>query len=354
MKPSRFLQLIACAASAALILLAASCGGNRKPETAKTEIPSLDYAGKLCNLDTARNIELTDDGLILAHSSETENASPIYVYSTDGTYKGTLKSNGADIVADAMFVDANDLVCAIDRAAVNVRRFKTDGTKVDSVPLTADSRGLTYSDSGLALRVDGTLLVASAGIRGKLSLTLLDNSFSVVRSLSGPDLARILDQSVGPDAGDQATVQSVAAGPSGEALLVLAFGEGPYDTRDGILELDADLAFVRYVGDDKLFNAPESACVDANGYRYVADTWNRRLCAYDSNWNLVAVSARDRRGKPLVVNPHCVRAKGDSVYVVAYGKERTFEAAALHLFKAWRPQPAEPQATMPPTDNTQR
>lgn len=331
----------ACVAVLPIFLLAVSCvscqaGG--KKAARQPEVPSLEYAGKLCNLESARNIEVTGDGLILAHSSEAECASPIYVYTVDGTYEGTLKSNGTDILADAIFVDGADRVCALDRSAGTVRRFTTDGTPVDTVPLGTLARDIPVTDEGLALRGDGTLLVASTGLRGNLSLALLDQNLSVSRALAEEDIALMLETPVGTGAADQAVIQAVAAGHSGETLLVIAFGEGPYDARDGILELDAALAFVRYVGDKGQFNASEDACVDDAGIRYVADTWNRRLCAFDADWNLVAVSARDRRGKPLVVNPHCVRVKGDDVYVVAYGKERTFEAAALHRFKVFRPK----------------
>lgn len=328
----------ACVAALPVFLLAVSCGGNEKTAAKQPEVPSLEYAGKLCNLESARNIEVTGDGLILAHSSEAEGASPIYVYTAEGTYEGTLKSRGTDILADAIYVDGTDRVCALDRSEGTVARFKTDGTPVDTVPLGALARGIPVTDAGLALRGDGTLLVAATGLRGNLSLSLLDQNLSVSRALASADAALMLEAPIGKGAGDQAAIQSVAAGPAGETLLVIAFVEGPYDARDGILELDANLAFVRYVGDKGQFNASEDACVDAAGYRYVADTWNRRLCVYDADWNLVAVSARDRRGKPLVVNPHCVRVKGDDVFVVAYGKERTFEAAALHRFKVWRPK----------------
>jgi len=347
-----------------ITLLAVSCARTGKGMPKQTETPSLEYVGKLCNLEAARNIEVTDDGLILAHSSEAEQASPIYVYSKDGTYIGTLKSNETEIMADAIFVDSNNLMCAFDRERGTLCRFKTDGKPVDERPLAPDIREIPVSDSGLAPRDDGTLLVAPTGIRGRLSLMVLDKNLSVIRSLSGTDIANMLVQPVGSDAGAQATIQAISSGTSGfsdasgssdtsgssnTTLIVLAFGKGPYDRNDGILELDANLAFVRYIGTEGQFNAGEDACVDSAGIRYVADTWNRRLCAYDSQWNIVAVSARDRRGKPLVVNPHCVRVKGDDVYVVAYGKERTFEAAALHRFKTWRPQSKIVNAANVPT-----
>jgi hypothetical protein len=314
-----------------------SCGSGRNAVTVK--IPSLEYVGKLCNLDSARTIELTQDGFILAHSPEEPGASPIYVYTTDGDYIGTFKSNDVERLADTVYVDENNLVTIINNTEGTRSRYKTDGTPFDAMPLNANLLETLHTDSGIAQRPDGTLLFTSIGIvtNDEMAVTVLGNDLSVITSIRRSELVKLLSSTSGIPVTNDAFIQGIASGVQGECLLLVNFNGGKYDTRDGILVLNQDLSANRYIGASGQFNALEDVCVDANGYHYVADTWNRRISAYDEDWNLIAVSARDGKGKALVVNPHCIRIRGDDIYVVAYGKERTFETATLQHFKTVKP-----------------
>jgi signal transduction histidine kinase/DNA-binding NarL/FixJ family response regulator len=85
---------------------------------------------------------------------------------------------------------------------------------------------------------------------------------------------------------------------------------------DGILVLDRDLDFVRYIGGEWAFNCPSGVAVDASGRMYASNRWEDNIVAYRGD-RLLAKSAKDYLygSEGFLMNgPGAVAAAGDELY----------------------------------------
>lgn len=89
------------------------------------------------------------------------------------------------------------------------------------------------------------------------------------------------------------------------------------DPFDGILVLDKDLRFIRYITGEWFFNNPSDLRIDGRGYLYIANRWTHNIKVFRGN-RMITSSLRDGMGGeegPLMREPVALDRLGDSLYV---------------------------------------
>lgn len=318
------------------------------------------------NNSDLQQIEISYEGTIFIRDSATASDalrlnSKIHVFNSDQQYQGFFKDkNGKEVEAAYIFIDRSNVLHTLSPAAsgpqVMHRIYDLKGNLISELLLAvsndflrvamSNSKGTEAIDSQKNIFFIRTHMASSTMSQfNKIAISKINKELTtVIKSLEINDIIKWIPNY---EEGHDMVFNGIQVDNNDKIYITVdkTHGDGQWD---GILILDNDLNFIKYLGGNWLFNGPHDIVFDDENFMYVTNLYNDNVKVFNKDLSYIANTSENDEGGKLngkMKNPTKLKIYKNNIFVIDSGNKR------INMYELLNESKSKPQPEPTPTPN---
>jgi hypothetical protein len=288
-------------------------------------LDSLERNENLQRLDVFNNGEI----LVNTHSPALNAISHICRFTSEGNYIGRFADtiSGTNVTLYNFFIDGSNNFQAfsmVNYGSPQLRNYSSGGTYIGSQSVSTlvfdGAMQLFLGHWAFAFDSDENLYSVSsntADIFSEIVKIKSDYSEILIR-LTIDEIKNFFPN----QNGEQIRLTDIAIDKNNIVYITIdRISEDSDRDKDGILVLNSNLEFVKFIGSNWAFNGPSSICFDISEKMYVLNMYAKEIKVFNADMDLVA-KFNNTTEEYILASPSKIIVKGGYVYVLDYKEGR--------------------------------